>query len=147
MVLSDRTLGVFTLIVSIFLTVFGYDLEAPFSYEPIGPKAFPLLIALVLGICSIILIFKGGNPVPPNPKGANARIFIMLLFVTLYAFSFQWLGFIVSTIIIFTLVGYLFGGKWWLSGLVGIAISILFYLLFDKGLDVILPTGILGGLL
>lgn len=147
MSLTDRTLGFITLLVAIFLTIYGYDLEAPFSYEPIGPKAFPLIIAFALGLCGIILIIKGGNPITPNPKGANIRIFIMLVFIAIYAFTFQWLGFVISTIIMVTLVGHLFGAKWWHATCAGIVIGIGFFVLFDKLLDVILPVGILGELL
>ncbi|WP_159991100.1 tripartite tricarboxylate transporter TctB family protein [Pelistega ratti] len=147
MPLNDRTLGFFALLFAIFLTLFGYSLDAEFSYEPVGPKAFPLLIALIIGICGLVLIKKGGHPIKSNPPHANFRIFTMLIYITAYAFLFQWLGFILSTSLMTIFVAHLFGGSWKKSVIGGIGMGILFFLLFDKGLDVILPTGILGDLL
>ncbi|HLV29395.1 MAG TPA: tripartite tricarboxylate transporter TctB family protein, partial [Burkholderiaceae bacterium] len=42
--LNDRLLGIAALVFAALITAFGYDLEPPFSYEPVGPKAFPLLL-------------------------------------------------------------------------------------------------------
>lgn len=147
MTLNDRVLGFAALVIAVFLTVFGYNLESEFSYEPVGPKAFPLIIALIIGVCGLRLIMTGGNNVEPNPKGANARIFTMLLYVAVYAFLFQWLGFILSTALMTIFVARLFGGTWLKAVIGGICMGILFFLLFDKGLDVVLPTGILGDIL
>ncbi|MDY3331581.1 MAG: tripartite tricarboxylate transporter TctB family protein [Pelistega sp.] len=147
MPLNDRVLGFAALIIAAFLTAFGYNLEPEFSYEPVGPKAFPLLIALVIGLCGLRLIITGGNDVEPNPKGANFRIFTMLVYVAAYAFLFQWLGFVISTALMTIFVARLFGGSWVKAIIGGVCMGILFFFLFDRGLDVVLPTGILGDIL
>ena len=147
MTLNDRVLGIAALFLAVFLTWFGYDLEAPFAYEPVGPKAFPLMLALVIALCGVRLVYKGGNAVEPNPEGANFRITTMILYVVAYAFLFQWLGFIISTTLMTIFVGRLFDGSWVKSIIGGVLMGILFFLLFDKGLDVVLPTGILGELI
>lgn len=147
MALNDRTLGIAALVLAAFLTWHGYDLEAPFAYEPVGPKAFPLLVALIIALCGLRLVVKGGNPADPNPPGANARIGIMVGLVAGYAFLFQWLGFVIATAAMTILVGRLFGGTWLKSAIGGVVMSVGFFFLFDRVLDVVLPTGLLGGLL
>lgn len=147
MALNDRTLGIAALVLAAFLTWHGYDLEAPFAYEPVGPKAFPLLIALIIALCGVRLIVKGGNPAEPNPPGANARIAMMVGLVAGYAFLFQWLGFVIATAAMTILVGRLFGGSWVKSAIGGVVMAVGFFFLFDRALDVVLPTGLLGGLL
>ncbi len=147
MALNDRLLGVLALLLAAFLTWYGYDLEAPFAYEPVGPKAFPLLLALVIALCGLRLVIKGGNTVEPNPPGANGRIAIMVALLAGYALLFQWLGFIIATAIMATLVGRLFGGAWLKCVAGGVVMAIGFFLLFDKVLDVVLPLGLLGELL
>ncbi len=147
MALNDRVLGIAAVLLALFLAFFGYDLEAAFSYEPVGPKAFPLLLALIIGLCGLRLIFTNGNPVEPNPPGANLRIAIMVAYVAAYAFLFQWLGFIVATALMTIFVARLFGSTWIKAIIGGVSMGVLFFLLFDKGLDVVLPTGILGDLL
>lgn len=147
MTLNDRLLGVAALVFAAFLTWFGYDLEAPFSYEPVGPKAFPLLLALIIALCGVRLILKGGNDVEPNPPGANFRIATMVGILAAYAFLFQWLGFIVATALMAILIGRLFGGTWLKTMVGGVLMAIGLFLLFDRVMDVVLPAGLLGGLL
>ncbi|GAA5233421.1 tripartite tricarboxylate transporter TctB family protein [Verticiella sediminum] len=147
MLLNDRILGVAALVVAAFLTWFGWRLEAPFAYEPVGPRAFPLLIAAIIALCGLRLVFKGGGEVEPNPPGANARIAWMVACVAGYALLFQWLGFVLATTAVTVLVARLFGATWLQGLLGGIGMGVGCFLLFDKVLDVVLPTGLLGNLL
>lgn len=145
--LNDRVLGIAALIFAALITAFGYDLEPPFSYEPVGPKAFPLLIALIIALCGVRLLIKGGGQVESNPPGANPRIVMMVAYLAAYAFLFQWVGFPVATALMVTFVGRLFQATWPQAIIGGVVMSVGLFLLFDKGLDVVLPLGILGDLL
>jgi len=77
-VLSDRLLGVMALLFSAFLAWHGVGLQAAFSYEPVGPRAFPLLLSALIGLCGLVLTWKGGNKVEPNLPGVNGRILMMV---------------------------------------------------------------------
>jgi len=145
--MNDRTLGIFALILAALMTWTGWDIEAPFAYEPVGPRAFPLLIALLIGLCGLRLAIKGGNAIEANSPGANSRIALMVLIAAGYAFLFQWLGFIIATALMTILVGRLFGGTWLKCTIGGVIMGVFFFLLFDKALDVVLPAGLLGDLL
>lgn len=147
MSLNDRLLGIAALIFAALITAFGYDLEPPFSYEPVGPKAFPLLLALIIALCGLRLVIKGGGHVAANPAGTNTRIVTMVAYLAAYAFLFQWIGFIVATALMVTLVSRLFEATWAQAVVGGTIMSVGMYLLFDKALDVVLPAGILGGFL
>ena len=147
MVLNDRTLGVAALLLSAFLAWFGHGLEAAFAYEPVGPRAFPMLLAAVIGLCGMRHVVKGGNPAAPNPPGANSRIALMVALGLVYAGLFRWTGFVLATAVVAACVGRLFGGSWLQCGLGGTSLSVLFYVLFDRLLDVVLPLGWLEGLL
>lgn len=144
MQLNDRLLGILAIAFGAFLLWFGHDLEAPFSYEPVGPRAFPMLIATVITLCGVWLVVKGGNAVEGNSANVNWRIFLMIVMVGAYAMLFQTLGFIVATALVTAAVGRLFGGAWVKVVLAGVAVGIGFFLLFDKVFEVVLPTGILG---
>lgn len=147
MTLNNRFLGIAALALSAFLVAFGYGLEAPFAYEPVGPRAFPLMLAAIIGLCGLRLVIKGGGEVEPNQAGATPRIIGMIGLVFIYALSFQWLGFIIATTIISTLVGRLFDGSWLKASVGSLAMSIFLFFLFDRGLDVVLPAGLLGSFL
>lgn len=145
--MNDRILGIAALALAVFMTAAGWSIEAPFAYEPVGPRAFPLLLALIIGLCGLRLVYKGGHAVERNPAGANGRIALMVVFVTVYAFLFQWLGFIVATSLMTIFVGRLFGGSWVKCAIGGVVMSLFFFVLFDKVLDVVLPGGLLENLI
>jgi putative tricarboxylic transport membrane protein len=60
---------------------------------------------------------------------------------------FQWLGFVLATALMALPVGMAFGGSWKQSLAGGTGLGLVLYLLFDKLLDVVLPTGPLAALL
>lgn len=144
MQLDDRVLGILAIAFGAFLFWFGHDLEAPFSYEPVGPRAFPMLVATVITLCGIWLAVKGGNPVEPNSAGANWRILLMVITVAAYALLFQTLGFVVATTLVTAAIGRLFGGAWIKVIVAGLGVGVGFFLLFDRVFEVVLPTGVLG---
>lgn len=145
--INDRTAGIAGLALAAFLAVFGWGLQAPFAYEPVGPRAFPLGLSLVIALCSGWLVYQGGGEAAPNPAGANLRIATMVGLVAGYALLFVWLGFVLANAVMVVFVGRLFGGGWTKVLVTAVVMSVLFFLLFDKVLDVVLPTGLLGGLL
>jgi putative tricarboxylic transport membrane protein len=63
--------------------------------------------------------------------------------VFIYAGLFQTLGFTLATTVMAVPVGMAFGGGWKKSLAGGLGLGLVLYLLFDKLLDVVLPTGVL----
>ncbi|MBB3937098.1 tripartite tricarboxylate transporter TctB family protein [Aureimonas phyllosphaerae] len=144
---NDRTLGGLAVLMALTLVIFGWGLAAPFAYEPVGPRAFPMITAILIGACGIILLVKGGGAVEPNAAGVNRGILGIAAALLAYALVFQSLGFVVSTALMSAVVARIFGATWAQSVSTGVVLSVGSFLLFDHGLDVVLPTGILGDLL
>lgn len=144
MTFNDRILGVCALLFAGFLAWQGWDMHSAFSYEPVGPRAFPLLLAAVIGLCGLWLVLRGQDVAPSNPPGANGRIAAMVGVVVAYALVFDWLGFVLATASMCLAVGRLFGGSWKQCAIGGVSTGIAFFLLFDKVFDVVLPKGALG---
>ena len=141
--MNNRILGVATLLVAGFMAWHAHGLQAPFSYEPIGPRVFPLVIAAIMALCGLRLVLQGGGQTEANPPGANLRIVAFFLVLVGYALIFEPAGFIIATTLMSALVGRLFGGRWLQSVLGGLALGIALYFLFDRVLDVVLPAGLL----
>lgn len=141
--MNDRILGIGALVLSGVMIWQGIGLEAAFSYEPLGPRAFPLLVAAIMGLCGCWLVVKGGGQAEPNPAGANLRIGAMFVVIVGYALIYQSAGFIIATALMTTFVGKLFGGGWIKPIIGGVVSSVFFFYLFDRVLDVVLPLGIL----
>ena len=144
---NDRTLGIAALVLAAIMVAFGYGLEAPFAYEPVGPKAFPLITAGIIAICGLILTIRGGGAVPPAGPGVNRALLGLSVSLLAYALLFQPLGFLLSTTLMMAPIAMIFGAKWWQGLLTGGFLALASYLLFDRALAVVLPTGILGGLI
>ncbi|MDO4905062.1 MAG: tripartite tricarboxylate transporter TctB family protein [Lautropia sp.] len=145
--MNNRILGVAALMAAAFMVWQGHGLEASVSYEPIGPRVFPLLVAAVMALCGLRLVLKGGGRTEANPPGANLRIGILFLVLVGYALIFEWAGFIIATILMASVVGRLFGGSWFKSSLGGVGLSVVLFFLFDRVLDVVLPPGLLEAIL
>jgi putative tricarboxylic transport membrane protein len=144
---NDRTLGGLAVLMALALVAFGWGLAAPFAYEPVGPRAFPMLTAILIGACGIVLLVKGGGETEPNAPGVNRGILGIAATLLAYALLFQPLGFVISTALMSLTVARIFGASWRQSVGTGIVLSVGSFLLFDHGLDVVLPTGVLGDLL
>ena len=71
----------------------------------------------------------------------------MIVAVFAYVLLFQWLGFTLATVVMAVPVGSAFGGSWLQSLGSGVGLGLVAYFLFDKALDVVLPTGVLSFLL
>ena len=145
--MSDRALGAVCVVASAAMAWAAQDYAAAISYEPVGPLAFPLLLAFGLGLSGLWLVLRPSagaeafHGVPGNPPALCAAA------VLVYAVLFQWLGFPLATALMAVPVGMAFCGSWKQSLIGGAALGGVLYLLFDKLLDVVLPAGSLASLL
>ncbi|MDB6454174.1 tripartite tricarboxylate transporter TctB family protein [Falsirhodobacter sp. 20TX0035] len=144
---NNRTLGAVALLMAAILAIFGWGLVAPFAYEPVGPRAFPMITALVIGICGAILLVQGGGEAEPVNRKTLIGLIMLCLTLLIYAVLFERLGYVLSTLGMSTVVALIFGAKPHQAILSAVVLSVGSYLLFDHGLDVVLPTGLLGDLL
>ncbi|MBR0567039.1 tripartite tricarboxylate transporter TctB family protein [Azoarcus sp. L1K30] len=139
--MSERVFGVFLLLLAAGGIYFGWDLRAPISYEPVGPRAFPLLVFSLLGICAIGLIATRRPPTEWAPSPVLMRIGAMFLVVLAYALLFDKLGFVISTALMSIPLARFFGGTWKQAAIGGTGLGIALFVMFDRVLDVALPTG------
>ncbi|KIQ06155.1 MULTISPECIES: tripartite tricarboxylate transporter TctB family protein [Pseudomonas] len=147
----QRIFAVSLLVVCMALAVMAWPYQAPFSYEPVGPRAFPLL---VLGLMGVALLYLAIRPTPvtrsedePELDSATlTKVIACFALLLVFAAAFEPLGFILSSILIGVPMARLYGGRWLTSALVVGAMSVLLYWLFDRVMDVPLPLGLLAAL-
>lgn len=145
--MSDRILGIACVAVAAGMAWAAQDYAAPISYEPVGPRAFPLLLAALMGAAGLWLILRPtlkDNWLRQAPLRALA---FAIGAVFAYAFLFQTLGFTLATVLMAVPVGMAFGGSLLQSLAGGVGLGLLLFLGFDKLLDVVLPTGLLSFIL
>ncbi len=150
--MSQRIFGVVLLLACAVLGVVAWGYHAPFSYEPVGPRAYPMLLLTLMGLGAIYLLVKkpsgstGHSDEPPLDKHVISKVVGCVVILTIYAALFEPLGFVPASLIFGIAMARLYEGTWKASLISGVVLAVGLYLLFDKILDVPLPLGILSSL-
>lgn len=143
--MSDRIFAVLWLLLCAGMAAVGWGISTEFAYEPVGPRAYPLLILALMAVCSAWLLFKPGEAVD-WPRGALLKkVAVMIVAVLLYALIFESAGFAVATALLTVAIGRLFDGKWLHCAVGGVVMGVALFYFFDRLLDVPLPGGFLLG--
>lgn len=139
---ADRLLGLCLLGLAAFVAAQALRLEVPFSYDPVGPKAFPLGLAILLAGLSLVLVVKPGDN-GHWPHGAlGLKLLAVLGVLLVYATLFTRLGYIATSLLAITLLARLFAAAWGKALLTGVLMAVGSYFLFTRGLGISLPHGL-----
>ncbi|MDB6143945.1 MAG: hypothetical protein JWP80_2989 [Pseudomonas sp.] len=146
--LLQRLFASVLLLACVGLTLMAWPYQAAFSYEPVGPRAFPLLMLglMILGLLYLLIrptAIVHSEDEPPLDRPTLIKIGLCTLLLLMFAGLFEPLGFILSSILIGIPMARLYGGRWLPSVVIVSLMSIGLYLLFDKAMDVPLPLGLL----
>jgi putative tricarboxylic transport membrane protein len=144
----QRIFAFVLLMVCIGLALMAWPYQAPFSYEPVGPRAFPLLMLALMGISLLYMVFrptaiKHSEDEPPLDRPTLIKIAVCTGLLLIFAGLFEPLGFVLSSILVGIPMARLYGGRWLPSIVIITLMSIGLYVLFDKVMDVPLPLGLL----
>ncbi len=142
----ERSFSGFLFLSALLLIYLAWGYTAPISYDPLGPRPYPILILSLLAFCSLLLILK------PKQKTSELgyttpmikKLAFCLLAMFAYSLLFELLGFPLATALMAFVIGKLFGGTSTACAISSIALGAGFYLLFDMFLDVPLPLGFFG---
>ena len=123
----------------------------------VGPQIFPYLISglvVIIALGIFIEIFRGNLGQPEGTEFGDTvdktdfkSLFLVAGSMATYPLLIERAGFVVATTVAFFGVSYAFGAKKPLKNfLVSIIFSAIVYFSFTRGLNVNLPSGILGGI-
>lgn len=149
--MGDRILGALCVLLAGAMAWAAHGYVAEISYEPVGPRAFPMLLAVVLGLAGAWLVVRPAHMATPASAEAadgssgtlGMALALTVVAMLAYALLFQWLGFVLATAVMTVPVGRSFGGRPLPLLATGLGLGLGLYLLFDKLFDVVLPTGLL----
>jgi putative tricarboxylic transport membrane protein len=120
--------------------------------DPLGPKAFPVLVGCGL-LLSAAIIFLEGRKKQRGAKGETGErrgfdrrqaltIVGMLVWTILYYATFETLGYLIATpIFLFGLLCHFHRNKYLINVAISIGFTLIAYALFSMFLHVPLPTG------
>ncbi|MGM8888138.1 MULTISPECIES: tripartite tricarboxylate transporter TctB family protein [unclassified Psychrobacter] len=136
---------------SLFLIYLAMSYVAPIAYDPIGPRPYPILIFSLMAFLTLVIAFRPARftkkIILGYDKTVIRNLILCIIALTVYSLIFEFLGFILATILMCFAVGLLFAGNPIKSLIFSIVISIALYVLFDMVLDVVLPLGLLSGIM
>jgi putative tricarboxylic transport membrane protein len=145
--MSDRLTGLITIVVALAFFAGATQLEQPFFADPLGPKAFPMLISAVGLIAGMVLLLRPDEE-PRWPGMATVlRLVLATLILVFYAYSLKPLGFLVSTAIAAASLSYQIKAKLVRSVLIGICLSGGLFVIFKFALGLslfALPRWLIG---
>ena len=144
---SDRIFGLVILMTALAYIASATQIQTSFLSDPVGPKAFPILVGIVSAISALVLIFKPD----PDPNWPAFRTFgailIAVIVLVIYAYLLKPLGFIIPTIFAAGILSYQISPRPVPAALTGIGLSVGLFILFKYALDlglVAFPKGWLG---
>lgn len=144
--MKQRILSVVLIFLCAGMAIAAWQYEAAYSYEPVGPRAFPLLLIGLLAAGALYLLFQPVESADSSTRvdaGMAVSISLCVVMLAIYATLFEVAGFLISSTLFAVCFARLYGGTWRNSTIVGVVIAITLYLLFEKVLDVPLPVGLL----
>ncbi|WP_148874640.1 tripartite tricarboxylate transporter TctB family protein [Serratia marcescens] len=139
--MSDRIFAGFWLLLCIGGLFIGWGIQSEYSYEPLGPRPFPLAILSLMALCAALLLLRRPQAVEWPHHKVLQRLLVLVITLVLYAWGFEWLGFPLATALLTFSIGLLFQASLPAAALSGVIMGAALYYAFDRLLDVTLPLG------
>ncbi|MBU0642126.1 MAG: tripartite tricarboxylate transporter TctB family protein [Alphaproteobacteria bacterium] len=119
-------------------------IEESFLSDAVGPKAFPLIIATILGLSSIAIALKPDDAPTWPSLGRFAEILAAAVVMMLYAELLPVLGFVIATAFAAAYLTWRLGSGMVATVLTGVGTSVGIYVIFHLVLGLSLARGPLG---
>ncbi len=143
----DRVVGAVLLVLSALVVVASWRLPDTAAADAVGPKAYPMALALVLALLSVVLMLGGGRKGGEQlSKDVVLRGFLPIaVLLALYVLLVQRLGFALCTIALLLACFRLKGERnWRLNVAVAVGSTLSIWVVFGYLLNVqlkLLPVG------
>lgn len=144
---SDRIFGLVSLFVALAYIASATQIQTSFLADPIGPKAFPMMIGSIAAICALVMIVRP-DPDPDWPvRKTFAALFIAVVVLVAYAYALKPFGFIVPTAIAASILSYQISPQPRAAIMAGTGLSVGLFILFKFALGlglVAFPKALMG---
>lgn len=139
--MSDRIFGFFGLLFAGLVVWSTGRIEESFIQDPLGPKAFPLVIAALVALSSVVMLIKPDrNPAWPTLK-KWLELAVTVGVMVAYAIVLPELGFVLSSTVLASFMIQRLGGTNLQSLVGGAVMSVGIFVVFGYGLNLSLAKG------
>ena len=142
--MTDRSFGVVGLLLAIGFALAALTINESFLSDAVGPKAFPLIIATILGLSSAVIALRPDESPQWPALGRLVEIFAAAVVMVLYAQLLPEVGFIIATFFASAYLTWRLGSGLVGSLLTGVGTSLGIYVVFHLVLGLSLARGPLG---
>ncbi|WP_156292543.1 tripartite tricarboxylate transporter TctB family protein [Serratia oryzae] len=139
--MSDRIFACIWLLLCFGGLFIGWGIQSEYSYEPLGPRPFPLAILGLMALCAALLLLRRPQVIEWPHKQVLQRLQVLVITLVLYAWGFEWLGFPLATALLTFSIGLLFQATVRAALISGAVMGVSLFFAFDYLLDVTLPLG------
>lgn len=131
---SDRIFGLVMLFLALAYMASATQIQTSFLADPVGPRAFPLLVGGVAALSCLVMILRP-DPDPDWPTGGSfLSICLAVLVLVGYAFALKPLGFVIPTAVAAGILSYQISPRPLAAALSGVGLSLGLFVLFKFAL-------------
>lgn len=139
--MSDRIFAVFGLIFAGLMAWSSTLIEESFIQDPLGPKAFPVVIAALVALASVAMLIKPDQ----DPLWPQARKWLELAIsvgvMVIYAYILPEVGFVIASALLTAFLVNRLGGTLPQALVAGVLTSVTVFVVFGYGLHLSLAKG------
>ncbi|SET31073.1 tripartite tricarboxylate transporter TctB family protein [Paracoccus homiensis] len=130
MIRGDRIFGSVMIVIALGYILSARGIETSFMSDPVGPRVFPYLIAVVMILCSLVMVLRP-DPEADWPAGPMvAQLAIAFAVLVGYAYSISPLGFIIPTAIASGVLCWQIAGHPLRAAMTGVGLGVGLWVLF-----------------
>lgn len=142
--MSDRIFGGIGLLLAILFVWAAFHIELSFISDPVGPRTFPIIVAVVMALASLVIIIKP-DAAPQWPRAARLlEIAVAAGVMVAYAMALPIVGFLFATAIAAAFLTWRLGTTPVWSVISGVMTSVGIYVVFHLILGLSLARGPFG---
>ncbi|WP_068108344.1 tripartite tricarboxylate transporter TctB family protein [Tropicimonas marinistellae] len=142
--MSDRIFGVFGILLAIGFALSAMAIEESFLSDAVGPKAFPLIIAAILGLSSLFILLRPDEEPSWPSLGRFAEVAGAIVVMILYAEFLPVAGFVIATAVAAAYLSWRLGSSVLSALATGVGTSVGIYVVFHLILGLSLARGPFG---
>ncbi|MEM7490074.1 MAG: tripartite tricarboxylate transporter TctB family protein [Pseudomonadota bacterium] len=142
--MADRIFaGALLLVIVAYAAIAFVVIEAPFQYDPLGPETWPQILGVLGALCCLFILWRPDVDRFPANLATVGRLAAVIVLLSVYAWTFERLGFVLATFGFCTLFAAFLGARWHLAAAFGAVTGPVGYVLCTRLLELNLPEGVL----